>query len=45
MTQVAQGLRFLNQYKIVHLDLKPENILLSKGLSVKIIDFGDAYNS
>jgi mitogen-activated protein kinase kinase 9 len=44
MSQIAQGLRYLNQYKIVHLDLKPENILLTKGLGVKIIDFGDSYN-
>ena len=37
---VLNGLKFLKDYKIVHLDLKPTNILVSHDLLTKIIDFG-----
>ena len=41
---IAQSLRYLKEYNIVHLDLKPSNIMLSKKLSIKIIDFGESYH-
>ncbi len=37
---VLNGLKFLKDYKIVHLDLKPANILVSHDLLTKIIDYG-----
>lgn len=45
LSHIAQGLRFLSNYKIVHMDLKPNNVLvmLKEGL-VKIIDFSEAYS-
>lgn len=42
---IAQSLRYLQEYKIVHLDLKPSNIMTTKRLSIKIIDFGESYHS
>jgi len=41
---LTQGLRYLKQYKIVHLDLKPSNIMTHRNLALKIIDFGEAYH-
>jgi len=41
---IAQSLRYLQEYKIVHLDLKPSNIMTTKRLSIKIIDFGESYH-
>lgn len=43
LSNIANGLRFLNSNKIVHMDLAPKNILVSAGLLTKIIDFGEAY--
>jgi serine/threonine protein kinase len=37
---LTSALRYLRDYKIVHLDLKPNNIMLSGNLIVRIIDFG-----
>lgn len=37
---IAQSLRYLKIYKIVHLDLKPKNIMTYKKLNIKLIDFG-----
>jgi serine/threonine protein kinase len=27
---ILQGLRFLKDYKVVHLDLKPSNVMIAK---------------
>ena len=42
--QIAECLKFLDDYNIIHCDLKPENILLMNGHSyrIKVIDFGSA---
>ncbi len=41
---IAQALRYLQEYNIVHLDLKPPNIMLYKNMMVKLIDFGESYH-
>ncbi len=41
---IAQSLRYLTEYKIVHLDLKPSNIMLSKLMIIKLIDFGESFH-
>ena len=41
---ISQGLRFLKDYKIVHLDLKPTNIMVGKKLDLKFIDFAESYH-
>ena len=43
MMQVAEGIQFAHQKKVVHGDLKPENVMLVRGGGVKIIDFGVAH--
>ena len=37
---VGQALRYLRDYKIVHLDLKPTNIMMYCNYLIKLIDFG-----
>lgn len=37
---IAQGLKYLHEYKIFHLDLKPTNIMMYKKMMIKLIDFG-----
>jgi serine/threonine protein kinase len=43
MMQVAEGMQFAHQKKVVHGDLKPGNIMVIPGGGVKIIDFGVAH--
>lgn len=42
--QIAQSLKLLSRYQIIHCDLKPENILLkqSNRSCIKVIDFGSS---
>ncbi|XP_066467680.1 striated muscle preferentially expressed protein kinase isoform X2 [Tiliqua scincoides] len=42
ITQIFQGLEYLQGRRIIHLDLKPDNIIVSSTHTVKIIDFGCA---
>lgn len=42
--QISQGLRYLKDYRVVHLDIKLSNIMVSKKLAVKIIDFGESFH-
>lgn len=44
LLNVVHGLRFLANYKVVHLDLKPINIMVCRNLITKIIDYGEAYH-
>lgn len=37
--EIALGIRYLHENKIIHRDIKPENIMF-KNSTVKIIDFG-----
>lgn len=41
---IAQALRSLKSYEVVHVDLKPSNILIYCNLFLKLIDFGEAYH-
>ena len=42
MKSLLQALKYTHEKNIAHRDLKMENILISKGLKIKIIDFGFA---
>ena len=42
--QVAEGLRFAHEARIVHCDLKPANVLISDDGCPQLIDFGIAYD-
>lgn len=39
MTQLAEGLNYLQQMQLIHRDIKPANILINEGV-IKIADFG-----
>ncbi|KAG7313053.1 hypothetical protein JYU34_000135 [Plutella xylostella] len=38
--EIAQGMAYLHQHKIIHRDLKSPNILIADNLVVKVSDFG-----
>lgn len=40
--QLLKALTVQHRLKIIHCDLKPENILMSRGNSVKLIDYGSS---
>ncbi len=41
---IAQSLRYIRDFRIVHLDLKPNNIMIFCNLLIKLIDFGESYH-
>ncbi|KAG8728935.1 hypothetical protein FRC11_009907 [Ceratobasidium sp. 423] len=41
--QIADGVAYLHQEKVVHSDLRAANILVSRDHMPKIVDFGDAH--
>ena len=47
LKQVARGMAFIHENRIIHKDLKPDNILIkkikAKNVTVKVADFGLAY--
>ena len=45
LVSIAQGLRFLKLKSIVHMDLSLGNILMNQQLLLKLIDFGESYES
>ena len=40
LTQVLEGLKALEEARVVHQDIKPQNILLAKDGSIRITDYG-----
>lgn len=44
MFSITQSLRYIRDFKIVHLDLKPNNIMIYCNLLIKLIDFGESYH-
>lgn len=45
MTQLAEGVLYAHQNKIIHRDLKSQNIMITEDQVVKITDFGIALSS
>jgi serine/threonine protein kinase len=41
---ITQSLRYIRDFRIVHLDLKPNNIMIFCNLLIKLIDFGESYH-
>ncbi len=37
---IVQALRYIRDYRIVHLDLKPNNVMIFFNMLIKLIDFG-----
>jgi len=44
MFSIIQSLRYIRDFKIVHLDVKPSNIMIYCNLLIKLIDFGESYH-
>jgi serine/threonine protein kinase len=40
LSQILQGVEYLQKVMVVHRDLKPENLLIDSNKSIKIVDFG-----
>ena len=40
LSQILQGVEYLQKVMVVHRDLKPENLLIDSHKSIKIVDFG-----
>jgi RIO-like serine/threonine protein kinase len=38
-SSISNGLRFIDDYKVVHIDLNMNNIMVCKDYNTKIIDF------
>jgi len=38
--EVAEALKYIDQFGIIHRDIKPDNILISSAGEVKLVDFG-----
>ncbi len=43
LVHLSNALRFLDKHSVVHVDLSPGNVMVVDDLSVKLIDFGEAY--
>ena len=43
--QLLSGVKFLHSIRIIHHDIKKENLLVCRDLSMKIDDFGLAYEA
>lgn len=41
---IIQSLRYIRDYRIVHLDLKPNNVMIFFNMLIKLIDFGQSYH-
>jgi serine/threonine protein kinase len=44
IVNLANSLRFINDYQIAHMDLNLNNVLVYRDYLTKLIDFGEAYS-
>ena len=44
IVNISNGLRFIDDYNVVHMDLNLNNILVYKDYLTKLIDFGEAFS-
>lgn len=44
LINLLQALRFIKDYKVVHMDLSPANLLVHPNLITSLIDFGESYH-